>query len=436
MSSSTHCFSKGISFEELNHFIDPIKVNINIPFSILEGLTYESARGKIRILSNRLYDKVLENVPSLKARLNNSKLFADYIFSVTYTSHLNGYDFRFSPIDFVNNVFAYLNVDYKIPFINLDTPDGLDYFKDYVRACVKDYNRISEPTFKTAILDELIANLDEINMYYFKPFDNFLKNKIIPKDVLFYIAYRSLDLYEKTLDEKYMVFAYEYYKNVSDMTTSPYPHMIRLHRNGQKLWYNDFRTEFENNIGPRYTLDPKTYALTDHEVLIGWDIMSPGMVDRELRDVMELARANPNVDYDKYQKLFEMKMNFYMSSPYIKYIVGKYGLTGYVGFSYPNEYLLFDKFHNSDTIDLAKRTILTHEEAIFALPADRFSVVRGSKQDVIKAKETDSRIKKYNHTINGSFLGRLDKVVNGPNVSTEAFEDVIKKEQQRVLIRR
>ena len=48
------------------------------------------------------------------------------------------------------------------------------------------------------------------------------------------------------------------------------------------------------------------YLLTDHDVLVAWDILQPGMVERELRDIVEISRAASHVDYDKYQKLIEL----------------------------------------------------------------------------------------------------------------------------------
>jgi hypothetical protein len=43
---------------------------------------------------------------------------------------------------------------------------------------------------------------------------------------------------------------------------------------------------------------------------------------------------------------------------------------------------------------------------------------------------------KYNHTINGSFLNRLDKVIASPNISTSTLEEEIKKESKKMLIKK
>jgi hypothetical protein len=159
------------------------------------------------------------------------------------------------------------------------------------------------------------------------------------------------------------------------------------------------------------------------------------MLEREVRDNIAFVRSNPNVDYDKYIKLFDVKMNYYMHSPYIKHIQGKYGLNGYIGFSYKNDYLLFDKFYNSETIDPSKRTILTHGEAIYGLPADRLSVIKGTKQDIVEAKKVDDRIRKVNHTPNYSFINKLDGIIYGPNLSLKSFDQVLEEEKKRMLIK-
>ena len=54
-----------------------------------------------------------------------------------------------------------------------------------------------------------------------------------------------------------------------------------------------------------------------------------------------------------------------------------------------------------------------------------------------KLMKNDTRIIKTNHTVTGTFLNRLDKIKNGPNVSLESFDDVaeeqIKKGKMLIL---
>ena len=103
--------------------------------------------------------------------------------------------------------------------------------------------------------------------------------------------------------------------------------MLHLRNKGPR-WFNDFRRQYENISDKPETKDFVKAQLPEEEILLAWDILKPGMVERELRDVSHRAQANP--DYAKYQKLFEMKMNYYTQNRAKKYLKGLYGLLGYV----------------------------------------------------------------------------------------------------------
>ena len=437
MYKSNHNYNRfnDIPVEELTNFINPIKTSIPVDKECLSELFRGCS--EVRDYVNGFYDSIFNYIPSMPE--DAKTYFIRHNFSISYTPHTSGHDFRFSPIDFFNELFKFMKLDYQIPFVNLDNGYGMNYLKDYVRAFINDFKRddsqkslVNYPVI-VAILDEVNSNLDQICHMYFTDLDNMIKNFVIPKDMLLYLAYKSLSMYEKTKDEMYLVLPYEYYTYVSHMNTSPYPHMIYFE--GNRVWFNEFRDRYSASADPHYQINDNKYILDDHELLLSWDILKPGMLERQIRDTSEFVRSVPNVDYDKYMKLFETKINYYMNSPYVNYIQGKYGLLGYVGFSYKNEYLIFDKFHNSETIDPSKKTILTHGEAIYALPSDRVNVVKGDKQKIIEAKKTDLRIKKVNHTPNYSFLTKLDGIIASPNVSYTTFDKVIEQEKKKMLIK-
>ncbi len=417
-----------IPYEELKYFVEPMKLNIQIPYDDLGSIfrTGNNIKESYEYI-NGVYVDLLNHMPNFKKYKKHS------IECITYTSHLTGYDFRFNPIDIVNNVYKCLNLDYEIPFINLDTDMGIEYFKDYIKSFNRDIIRLKPSDEIRSIIEELTYNIDNICNLYYANLENTIKDSILPKDTLLYISSKSLRLFEKTKEPKYFVIPFEYYNYVSHMKTSYYPHAIYFGNYMNKYWFTNFRFDYGRLTNTPDESEFSKYILPDQEVLIAWDILKPGMVERELKDVIHRAKADP--DYEKYQKLFEMKMNYYMESNYIKYIKGLYGLLGYVGFTYDNEYLVFDKFHNSETIDPSKRTILTHGEAIYALPSDRFSLLSTDKQTVMEEKKVDNRIKKINHTINGTFINRLDGVVKGPNLSTSTFEKELEKQKKKILIK-
>ena len=434
MQKSNHTFtiSGGIPVQELSNFINPINMTLFVPRSELYFVFGHTMT--VSEYFKQYYKNVFSYIPSFTE--GQVRSFYQLHGGITYTPHTDGYDFRFHPVDFVNHLFKVLHVKHEIPFINLDNGYGMNYFKDYVRAYIRDFKldknneKLENYEDVCKVLDDLNKNIDSIATMYYTDLSNMIEHNAVPKDMLLYLACESLNKFEETKDEKYLVFPYEYYVHVSHMNTSPYPHMVSV--NGRNMWFGDFRQKYQSLYDPSIVINDNPYIISNDEVLLAWDILEPGMLEREIRDTNDKVRANPNVDYDKYLRLFELKMNYYMNSPYIKYIKGTYGLAGYVGFSYKNEYLLFDKFHNSDTIEPSKRTILTHGEAVYALPSDKFTIAK-NKQAVLSERETDPRIKKVNHVPN--FTKRLDDIITGPNVSTTTFDKVIAQEKKRMLIK-
>ena len=425
---SNHVYKNGIiEYDEIRNFIEPVKTTINLGLRDLDNFfrvdELGTKRDALRKIINDIYLEILDG--------DKKKL--PYLASISYTPHVDGYDFRLHPVDFMNNLFKYYNLDYEIPFINLDDKYGMMCLNDYIKKYTKEIIEKADDPSIIRIMERVRSNIKSINDLYEIDINEYLEKFAIPKDILLYLSYKSLRDYKETGKEVYRIMPYEYFKYVSHMRTSQYPHTINV-VDGRKVWFADFIGEYMNEIKLNYTpdLDLDIYRLEADTVIIGIDILRPGHAERELRDIVARARSNPNVDYDKYYDLFTKKMNFYSQSGYRKYIVGKYGLNGYSGFAYPNEYLVFDKFYNSDTINPYKKTILTHGEAIYTLPSDRFSIVAKTKQDIIFEKDIDPRIKKLNH--NETFIERLEPIIYGPNVSTSTFEEEVEKNKQKMLI--
>ena len=415
-----------MAYGEVINFIPPIKTNLNFKSTDLKNFLDDKDYQELRINIVDIYSKLIDNIiPSLKKSKFN-------LSTVTYTSHKDGYDFRLNPIDFINNIFKELNYDIEIPYIDLDDKLGMACFDDYVYKYTNQIINSSDDINNIEIMQSIKDNLKDINGLYKYDINDYIKEKSIPKDVLFYLSYLSLKEYVETDNSIYTVMPYKYYHKVSDMQNYSFPHMIVFSGDYNKKWFTDFRGKYKILLGEDYKPNIDDYLLRPESIVVGYDILRPGMVDKEIHEAVLRTRANPNVDYDKYIDLFNKKIKFYKESPYIHQIVGKYGLNGYIGFTYPNEYLLFDKLYNSDTIDPTKRTILTSGAAAYALPSDRFGIIGKTKQDIIAAKSLDERIKKFNHT--DTYIERVKPVIYGPNVSLTTFEEELEKEKTKILI--
>ena len=426
---SNHEYINGqIPYSEVNNFIEPIAVNLNM--QIQEASNFF---GHDMIDFKDFRSLVVENYASLIRNYVPSIKHGIYrLATVTYTSHLDGYDFRLHPIDFINNIFKIYGIKHEIPYIDLDDQYGFACFNDYVNIYTNDVLNNTDDRVIIDTMIEIKSNIRAIEELYNADINTFLNERSIPKDIIFYLSYKSLKEYQDTKNPAYTVMPYEYFYNVSHMQTSQYPHKVRVNDYYQ-AWYPDFRLEYLQTLGQEYVPSIEDFELAKNNIVIGVEILKPGAIDKKLTDIVARVRANPNVDYDKYTALFEKKINFYKSSPYTKNIVGIYGLNGYYGFAYPNEYLVFDKFYNSETIIPTRRTILTHGEAIYALPSDRFGVITKTKQDIIIEKEFDERIKKINH--NDTFIERVEPIIYGPNVSTSTLNKELDIYKKKMLIR-
>ncbi len=446
MEKSNHKYPNGIiPYDEVNNFVEPINATICFDYCttlnfILENQNIIDYSNDLNILYKYLYN----DMPVLKEITWDIEVFRKMYMPISYTPHLRtSYDFRLHPIDILNKIFERLGLSYRIPFMNLDLGMQKDYFKEYVLAYMNDLKLKSTSERYKKIADEIINNIDKFLSLYNIPID--MKKYGVPKDILFNLAVRSLEQYEESKEEKYLVIPDEYYKFVSHMKTSSYPHSIKIQPDGLRktptFWFDEFNEKFREIMindfqDVDYQIDHKKHSITNSILLVGWEVIPPGKVDNELRKVNQNISAKTKVDYEWFQKMFQTKTNYYLNSPYKNLVLGRYGLDGYMGFSYPNEYLVLDKLYNRLTPEISKRSILTHSEAIYALPADRFTLTKYGKNKLQEEKANDSRIKKINHTINNSYLKRLDSVIYGPNVSTSTIEEELEKAQGKILIKR
>ena len=418
-----------IPYEEVKNFIEPVEMTIPIPLIDFESIKGSNCQEFIKNFEN-LYKNLMQKMPVINSKMELYDLYR--IGCISYTPHEEGYDFRFNPIDIYNNFFKYLGSNEKISFINLDKEDSMRFLKDEIKKTIEKLKKSIDNEYKLQALNELDSNKDYIcKAYYFDLEDYLIKNNyILPKDVLFYLSYASLKLYEETKEGVYKIMPYEYYKEVSHMKTSDFPHMIRF--DGQKkLWFNNFREDYERIITTKYFPMFNIYSLKSKQILCAWEILKPGCDDKEIKDFVEKVHNNSGKLNEIFRKLFEMKVNYFTNSGYKAMIKGCYGLDGYVGFAYDNDYITYDKFYNSERVPDERKTILSHPEAIYSIPSDSIRLTILDKQLLKDIMAKDHRIIKTNHTLSGSFMKKLDAIKNGPNVSTISFEKVIEEEKQK-----
>ena len=157
MEKSRHVYKNfDIPYEEIINFVEPVKVIGTLSLSNLHKYCGGKDYGQVRAELDKINDSLISQVPSLMdhLKLNNNKDKHKLTY-VTYNPHEDGYDFRMNPISFVNKVYNYLDLDYCVPFINLDAPHGKEYFKDFVSGCTNDIKRKAASIFKINVASEI-----------------------------------------------------------------------------------------------------------------------------------------------------------------------------------------------------------------------------------------------------------------------------------------
>ena len=439
---SEHIYNGEIPLIELNTFINPIKMTLDVDKTSYDKV-FESGK-KARENTNNYYNKFIEeNIPGINEY--DRKDIVDNLCTITYVPHTNGYDFRINPISFINSIFYHYNIDKKIDFINLDNASHRLFFKELVSNNIMDYilNNVEDEDYErnTRVLLDIDENISNITSLYDVDVNSVINTNMIPKNMLFYLAYKSLINYEHTKDEEYLVLPYEYYHNVyknfssTDEHNSSWPFKVQFSHRG-RLWFNDFAEEYEELIGDKVVND-KDYRLDFNEIIMGCEILRPGLFTGYAKDIIRGGGRGPttrDIDYDKYIDLLHRKINCYSSSGFDTFIKGSLGLDGYVGFKYKNEYLLFDQLYKTDKYGI--KNLLIEPEAFYALPSDRLSLIRSPKPVIIEAKKKDPRIEKHNHREDSdSFERNVKRIVTGPNLSYSTFNDEIEKLRPKMLIK-
>ena len=429
---SKHTFINGIiPYQELKYFIEPITVTIPIPLMDLKSIG-GIKKDELYSVYNHALGDILDKMPVLKERLKEN---LNHLAILSYTPHINGYDFRIHPINLINSILKVLGFNEIIPFFNLDDENERKVFKEYAK---KNIEKLKKDGIFLEELEELSSRISYINLLYDIDVENNLKknNFILAKDALLYLSYSSLLEYQKTGKKEYLRIPYEYYNYIGHMKTSSFPHKIRVGES-RLLWFNDFMNHYEICPGKEYIPIFNQYNLENNTLLCGWEILGSGEKETTFKRVAEAIKRTRNTqNNERNLKMFQMKTNFFESSPYLAMIKGLYGLNGYLGFVYKNDYIVYDKFYNNEDVADDKKTILSHPEAIYNIPSDRITVTSYNKQKLKEIKEKDKRIIKVNHTFSGSFINKIEEIIKGPNVSTEPFSSVVEKESNLLILRR
>lgn len=414
---SNHEFKNwDISFDELKHFIEPIKLEIPICPDMLNN-TNNTFYKIVTNINKTILDEILDN------GILKQKLIRKY--GISYVPSKDEYKLKYSPINLINTILNVFNYDKQLSFYNLEDEEELEIAINESKKIIQSLIEKNDNYQLNQIYENINKIFDlrkvEIEKYII---DN---GHIQAKDILFYIACYSLTKLQVTKNSIYSIIPKEYYDYVSNekcINKTPYPHRIRVLNDS--MWIDNFNNRYIPLTLDKELFDYKNeYNLCVKRFYADWIIFPNGHKTYE-KTGNHIMRQKKEID-GRYYELFEEKINFFEHSPYKYQLIGQYGLKGYYGFVYENDYILSEKFYNTES----KKSILTHPEAAYAVPADSYQVTKLTKTEMIEASHLDDRIKRIYH--NDNYLNKFNEIIKYPNVSRISFDEIYKQEKQKVL---
>ncbi len=413
-----------LTYEELTNFIEPLKITIDIPLYkgckiVNDDCLKELFKIKLEVINN-----ILPNISDTQKR------DIAYNWNITYIPHKDGYTIGLSPISLINTIYKKLSLNNTVSFYNLDEDSDKEIFKN---AILNYLNKVSTTYNKNyllkPVLEDLKNNMDKL--FAIKDIDlkPLLDKTMSYKNCLFYLVLSSMKELEKTAKTKYSILPKKYYEEVVIPDSLQWPRYLYIDKKIYSL--QDFVDEYQFLLNNSPNLF-NTSAIDKLGVNIyrgSFELLPSGNITR---NTIQKIQKESNIDYDKYKKLYENKINYYFHTNFKSILMGTYGLKGYYGFAYNNDTIVADKLFNSPLT----KSILTHDEAIYTLPSDRLEVIALDKQSIKVEKSKDIRINKYNHDPKYNWINKINKIIESNSNSLCTFEEKIKELEEQGLVLR
>ena len=415
---------ENLTYEELTNFLEPLKLTIDIPLYkgckiVNDDCLKEIFKIKLEVINNIL--------PSIS---DTQKRDIAYNWNITYIPHKEGYTIGLSPISLIDTIYKKLALNNKVSFYNLDEDSDKEIFKNsvlnYLNKASTTYNKnyLLKP-----IIEDLNSNMDKL--FAIKDIDlkPLLDKTMSYKNCLFYLVLSSMKELEKTAKTKYSVLPKKYYEEVIIPDSLQWPRYISIDK--QIYSIQDFIEEYQFLMNNKPDLFNAS-AIDRLGVNIyrgSFELLPSGSITKS---TIQKIKKESNINYEKYKKLYENKINYYFHTNFKSLLMGTYGLKGYYGFAYPNDTVVADKLFNNQLT----RTILTHDEAIYTLPSDRLEVIALDKQSIKTEKAKDDRINKYNHDPKYNWINKINRIIENDNNSLCTFEEKIKELEEQGLVLR
>ena len=252
---------------------------------------------------------------------------------------------------------------------------------------------------------------------------------IIPKNLLYYCALKSLNIFNEIGDINYYRYAKDYYLNVSgpktDTDKKPEYPKIMIVDGKYYLTYNEFNYKFKN-IQSKFF--PKLYVDLGIEdldrVSVGYTTLKEGA--KRIIKPSNKGSKSKKLDFKKLQSILDKKIKFYNE-------LKQMGIQGiidstqkdidYIGYVLPNNYCILEKFYESNKDGSNIRP--AYNNAVYIVTLDVLEACDFDKKKIRKYIEKNKDFKAYRkyHNDTDSYQKEVLKVLSYKPVSTRAYED-------------
>lgn len=380
---------------------------------------------------NKLYPN--DEYKSLK-RLLFSKLSLNFIPDFKNNNWIIGY----SPVEIFNNIFEVLNINERLDYIDYNDKKQVEDTKHKVNLIlINEKLKLlgqKDPSNKLQFINDTINNI--YNIFEFNGFDieTRLSNKITYKNLLYYLAVKSLDRLDETDDIKYAMIPRVYYHEVTSKGIAEWPNQLSMADGVYSYTGSTFNDRY-NEVLLRYPILFEK-ELNINEICV-MDKLEIVRADNFIDDVE--VTYNDYVDTIKKKKTYTRtnkelndmlndKISFYRylmnlkdekgENVVVSPIKGINELNGYYGFVLNNNYIVLDKFFTTRKTDNKVKPSM--DEAIYSMPLDLFVNLNGSKRKMMEyiKKNPKGNVRRNYHTKKHSYRDNIINITKKEDVSS------------------
>lgn len=245
------------------------------------------------------------------------------------------------------------------------------------------------------------------------------------KNLMYYTAIKSVDIFDKTGDKKYYRYAKNYYLNLSRDKQAEYPSGLKVDGIYYDFQYIEFNRRFMGAQRKYFSDLHIKLGIEDKDVYVDKGTLKAGKKEPSLE--RNKGTTKRKIDYEKLDAGIKRRIKFYNGlKGKIKGIIEKpmQSDLDYIGFVFENNYVVFDKFYEVSK-DGTKVTP-AHDNAIYITSLDvavECNNDRRKIRDYIKKNHNYKAMRRY-HKDNDSYQDRVMEVLDYQDVSTIKYKEL------------